>query len=53
MDGFRKDNADELSAAGKEKIGFDRLGVSGFEICKAERILESINRSFNKNPVLV
>ena len=53
MDCFGKDHADELRAACKEKISFDGFGISGFEVCKSERILEDIDRSFHKDAVLV
>ena len=47
LDSFCQHDADELCATGKEEIGFDRFGVSGFEIGKPEGILEDIDRSLN------
>ena len=52
-DCFCEDNADELRAAGKIEIRFDRFGISCFEICKTEGILEDIDGSFNKHSVFV
>ena len=53
LDCFGKHDADELCASGEEEIGFDRSGISGSEIGKAEGILEDIDRSLNQDSVFV
>ena len=53
MERLGKDHADELCAADEKKIRFNRFGISGFEVCKSERILESVDRSFHEDTVLV
>lgn len=53
MNGFCKDNTDELSAAREEQIGFDGFRVSSFDVIQSKGFLKNVDGSLNENAVLV